>query len=71
MNEEALNFLAFWEACKWIRHNLPAKFPEEDYTEWVTLVAGGEERDPEGLEIMRYFQTKVAKEYLKKYNKPK
>lgn len=62
MNKEELLKKALNLSCKWIRWNAPAVLPNEDFGQFVSLFAGGIERDPEGEELAIYFLMKAIEE---------
>ena len=49
-------------ACEFIRKNPPAAFPEEDFENHISMLAGGEKRDPKGMEYVQFFLIKAMEE---------
>ena len=58
INPTTIIMAALQEACKWIRQNPPAYFPDDDYEMHLRICCGGLTRDPDGNEYVNYFIAK-------------
>lgn len=59
-SQNKLLLKAIMIAGKYARDNPPAAFPEEDFTTYFSITAGGIHRDPDGKEFAHFWINKAS-----------